>query len=102
MTALDGRYVDDGRLVLFGIRAGWRWFKDGLWFREDWEELDTELSAIERTKRVVYGAMQGLTECLAFTVETEEDFSDGWLPTLDIPFMRSPQQATNVCKQQLL
>ena len=30
------------------------------------------------------GAMQGLTSCLAFTVETEEDFTDGWLPTLDI------------------
>ena len=45
-------------MVLFGIRAGWRWFEDGLWFREDWEELHRELSAIERTKRVVYGAMQ--------------------------------------------
>ena len=39
---------------------------------------------IERTKRVVQGAMQGLTDCLTFTVETEEDFSDGWLPTLDM------------------
>ena len=28
--------------------------------------------------------MQGLTDCLTFTVETEEDFEDGWLPTLDI------------------
>ena len=27
--------------------------------------------------------MQGLTNCLAFTVETEEEFADGWLPTLD-------------------
>ena len=26
----------------------------------------------------------GLTECLEFTVETEEDFADGWLPTLDL------------------
>ena len=28
--------------------------------------------------------MQGLTDCLTFTVETEEDFEDRWLPTLDI------------------
>ena len=76
--------MDDGRLVLYAIRPGWRWHKDGLWFREDWEDIDRELSAIERTKRVIFGAMQGLTKCLAFTVETEEDFPDGWLPTLDM------------------
>ena len=58
--------------------------KGALWFREDWEESDRGLFAIERTKRIVYGAMQGLTECLAFTVETEEDISDGLLPTLDM------------------
>ena len=72
-------------------RPGWRWFKDGLWFREEWEDLDRGLSAIERTKRVVFGAMQGLTTCLAFTVETEEDFSDGWLPTLDMKMRVSEQ-----------
>ena len=46
--------------------------------------LDKDLSGIERTKRAIFGAMQGLVDCLTFTVETEEDFSDGWLPTLDI------------------
>ena len=46
--------------------------------------VDKDISAIERTKLAVHGAMQGLTECLTFTVETEEDFDDGWLPTLDI------------------
>ena len=80
----DGRYVDDGRLILYPIRSGWRWHRGGLWFRADWEKEDLSLSCIERTKRVVYGAMQGLTNCLSFTVETEEDFEDGWLPTLDI------------------
>ena len=38
---------------------------------------------MEITKRAVYGSMQGLTDCLSFTVETQEDFPDGWLPTLD-------------------
>ena len=83
-SELDGRYVDDGRLVLYPLRAGWRWHRGGLWYREDWEVQDSVLSDIERTKRAVYGAMQGLTACLSFTVETEEDFHDGWLPTLDI------------------
>ena len=30
------------------------------------------------------GTMEGLTECLSFTSETEEDFAGGWLPTLDV------------------
>ena len=28
--------------------------------------------------------MKGHNNCLEFTMETEEDFSDGWLPTLDL------------------
>ena len=59
-------------------------YRNGVWYREEWESADRHLSDIERTKRVVQGAMQGLTDCLTFTVETEEDFSDGWLPTLDM------------------
>ena len=93
LTELDGRYVDDGRLVLYPVRSGWRWFKGGLWYRQDWEIEDQTLSEIERTKRAVFGAMQGLTNCLSFTVETQEDFSDGWLPTLDIKMrVRSDNQ----------
>ena len=38
---------------------------------------------MERTKRMILARMQGLTACLAFTVETCEDFEDRWLPTLD-------------------
>ena len=79
----DGRYVDDARVYLYPVRAGWRWEAGGLWFKKEWEEEDALLSPTERTKRVVYASMQGLTKCLAFTAETCEDFADGWLPTLD-------------------
>ena len=79
----DGRYVDDARVYMYPVRAGWRWEEGRLWFRREWEEEDALLSPTERTKRVVYGSMQGLTKCLAFTAETSEDFADGWLPTLD-------------------
>ena len=79
----DGRYVDDARVFMFPIRAGWRWEGGELWYKKEWEDEDALLSDTERTKRVVYGSMQGLTKCLAFTAETGEDFPDGWLPTLD-------------------
>ena len=80
----DARYVDDGRAILFSLRPGWRWIGSGLWFRADWEQEDKELSGLEITKRALYGSMQDLTGCLSFTVETSEDFPDGWLPTLDM------------------
>ena len=79
----DGRFVDDARVFLYPIRPGWRWEGDGLYFKKEWEAEDEYLSPIERTKRMIQASMQGLTKCLSFTVETCEDFSDGWLPTLD-------------------
>ena len=79
----DGRFVDDARNFLYPLRPGWRWEQGELWFSREWEQEDQLLSPIERTKRAVFGSMQGIIQCLAFTVETEEDFQDGWLPTLD-------------------
>ena len=67
---------------MYPIIAGWRWLGSGLWYTKECEREDELLSPIERTKRVVFGRMNGLTECLAFTVETEEESGDGWLPTL--------------------
>ena len=61
----DGRYMDDARVFMFAIRAGWRWEHGGLWYRKEWEQEDYLLSPTERTKRVVFGSMQGLTSCLA-------------------------------------
>jgi hypothetical protein len=72
----DGRYVEDGRLFLYEIRAGYRWWKGNLWFCQAWEREDRELSGLERTKRVLAGSMEGHTKCLKFTVETEEEFAD--------------------------
>ena len=79
----DGRFVDDARNFLYPLRPGWRWEQGELWFSREWEQEDQLLSPIERTKRAVFGSMQGIIQCLSFTVETEEDFQDGWLPTLD-------------------
>ena len=79
----DGRFVDDARVFMYPVRPGWRWEGGGLWFSKAWEEEDALLSPTERTKRVIHASMQGLTRCLSFTVETAEEFSGGWLPTLD-------------------
>ena len=87
----DGRFVDDARAFLYAIRAGWRWEENGLWFRKEWEDEDALLSPTERTKRAIFESMKGVTKCLKFTVETAEDFVDGWLPTLDFKIRMDPR-----------
>ena len=74
--------MDDARVFMYPVRPGWRWVEGGLWFKKEREEQGQLLSPTEITKRMAYESMQGLTECLSFTVETHEEFSDGWLPTL--------------------
>jgi hypothetical protein len=38
---------------------------------------------VERTRRILHGTMNGIGNFLNFTMETGDDFVDGWLPTLD-------------------
>ena len=53
-------------------------------YTKKWEEEDIveRTTPEERTKRVLKGTMQGVDECLKFTVESGEKYPDGWLPTL--------------------
>jgi hypothetical protein len=66
------------------VRAGWRWVEGGLCFSGRWETEDSKVGALERTKLAVHGSMQGIDPSLVFTMETGDDFVDGWLPTLDM------------------
>ena len=84
LVVVDGYYVDDGRVILCPLRPGWRWHSGGLWFCRQWELEDSILSPIEITKRAIGDSIDNIVDCLEFTVETEEDFPSGWLPTLDI------------------
>ena len=77
------RYMDDGRAFLFPIKAGWRWGNGDLVYCKKWECEDKELSPVEITRRVLHGTMMEVEEFLRFTMETEDDFALGWLPTLD-------------------
>ena len=78
------RYMDDGRTVLPPFRVGWRWVDGRILYCLRWAKEDAGVSAIERTRRILLGSMGRIEEFLSFTTETEEDFSDGWLPTLDV------------------
>ena len=83
-TSFIGFYVDDGRIIMYSLRPGWRWFNGGLWYREDWEQEEKFLSPTERTKNMISRTLGDIVDCLEFTVETPEDYPDNWLPTLDI------------------
>ena len=80
---LNTRYMDDGRTAMPPIKPGWRWVNGSLLFNIKWEREDQELTDIEITKRVILGTLNGVEDYLKFTIETEEDFEDKWLPTLD-------------------
>ena len=77
------RYMDDGRTAMPPLKPAWRWTDGSLQFCIKWEREDQELTSIEITKRVILGTLNGVETFLKFTIETEEDFPDGWLPTLD-------------------
>ena len=49
-----------------------------------------EVSGERRTKEILGKTMMGIKDYLKFTVESGEDFYDGWLPTLDINLKVGP------------
>ena len=75
--------MDDGRTFLPPIKPGWRWFEGRLRYRLSWEKEDQELSDSEITRKALLGSLVGVEDYLHFTMETQEDFKDQWLPTLD-------------------
>ena len=83
VIALAMRYMDDGRAFLAPIKAGWRWVEGDLVFCRRWEKEDQDMSPTERTKKILHATMSNLEDFLNFTMETENEFPNGWLPTLD-------------------
>ena len=75
------RYIDDLRIYLWPIKDGWSW--NG----SEWEfSVDNigNKSAMARTSEEICKTLNSTMDFLTFTMETEEDFSDTWLPTLDV------------------
>ena len=74
------RYVDDLRLMLRPIKAGWFWACNKWIFdpaRQDLRDPTT------RTKEELLKSLNSTWDFLKFTCEGESDYSDGFLPTLD-------------------
>ena len=80
------RYVDDIRVALPAIREGWRLIDGALKFTRRFELEDrlSEASAEKRTRGILGNTMQEVQKYLKFTVESEEEYEGGWLPTLDL------------------
>ena len=86
------RYMDDIRAILAGIRAGWRWIDDGLFYCKEWEEEDKMLgeTPTQRTSRILQGIMNSIMNFLNLTMEIADDFQDKKLPTLDLKIWVQP------------
>ena len=86
------RYMDDLRAFMYSIKKGWRWESGELCWREEWEEEDSQSgkSDLERTCEILKESMNMIFEFLEFTIESEIDFEDSRLPTLDLKLWISP------------
>ena len=72
-----GFYVDDGRVFLHSIRAGWRWFQEASGSASSGKKK-TRYRTHQKSDRSKHGKPCRVSE------ETQEDFPDFWLPALDI------------------
>ena len=79
------RYMDDLRLYMYGIRAGWRWYEKELCWTQEWEDEDnsSDRTDLERTCEIVRCSLNMIYPFLNFTIESVDDFEDRRLPTLD-------------------
>ena len=75
------RYIDDLRIYLAPIRKGWWWTGRGWCFDSSREDLRT---AEQRTKEELAKSLGDIFEFLNFTTESANDFTDNYLPTLDV------------------
>ena len=80
------RYMDNIRIFLSAIRAGWRWWTGALCYCEVWKEDDDAAgtSSTSRTAKILVNIMNSIMPFLNFTVEVGDAFVDGKLPTLDV------------------
>ena len=91
---LFGNYVDDIRQGTNLIPKGYKFIKlgDVIEFRQEWKEQDEmeNLSDLKRMGNVCREIMNGINPDLQFTVESEEDFPNKRLQTLDFETWTQP------------
>ena len=78
-------YVDDLRFWLDKLRLGSKIVGGKLEWTKEWEEADQASNVTKKTltASVVKEIMNTISPDIKMTVELEEDFSQGYLPTLD-------------------
>ena len=74
------RYVDDLRVMLPPLNPGWFWTDHGWRFDNKKEDARDPTT---RTVEEITKSMNSVWKFIKFTSETESDFLDGFLPTLD-------------------
>ena len=77
--------AENTRTVVGAEQEGWRWREGNLAFSIEWEHeaKDSVRSETNRTGEELKKSMNEIFLFLNFTIELEEDFEDGYLPTLD-------------------
>ena len=73
------RYVDDIRIYLRPIDPRWIWTTNG-WTNVQGGE---KVGAIEHTKNMLKESFEQIFDCLKFTTESQDDYVNNMLPTLD-------------------
>ena len=74
------RYIDDLRLYLAPITKGW-WWKEGKWLYDN--AIEDLRNPEQRTKEEIAKSLGTPVDFLRFTTESEGDFEEKYLPTLD-------------------
>ena len=81
--AIYMRFIDDLPSYMFPISAGWQWSKEGWVYDEDLARNDTR-TPMNRTCQEISKSLTAMVEFIRFTTESEEDFQNKFLPTLDV------------------
>ena len=81
-TLIDARFLDDGRNTLKPIKIGWKWSSKDDKTVYSGDDIDGE-SNLSRTAKTIGDIVDSCNKTWRTTVETQEDFSDHRLPTLD-------------------
>ena len=81
MAKLYIRYIDDIRVYTHPIKKGWWWSEDGWIFNPYKEDLRDDLT---RTGEELQKSFNSVMDFLKFTTESEADFENHFLPTLDV------------------
>ena len=74
------RYIDDIRVYVFPINNGWSWNGEKWMYDENNKD---DLNYEERTKKMLLKTFNSVLESITLTAESEAEFSNGMLPTLD-------------------